>query len=287
MSSTYILTCLCPSPNSEILDRISSFLDHRHIQVLNIRTLSQENPFCFEMQIVNPPDTRPEELTAILLEQTATPQVDMIIQEDSPVRCQKKFIAMDMDSTLIQVEVIDELAKEAGIGDAVAQITRRAMNGELNFNESLQERVSLLKGLPDAVLKTVYDRIPLTEGVEDLLCILQKKGYKTAVLSGGFDYFTSRIKARLRLDYAYSNTLEIKNGILTGNILGEIVDGRKKADLIVEISKKEQIPLNQSIVIGDGANDLPMIHKAGLGIAFNAKPAVRASAHSPLPSWIL
>ena len=185
---------------------------------------------------------------------------------------------MDMDSTLVQMEGIDELAKEAGVGPKVSQITERAMNGELNFQEALRERVRLLKGLPEETLQKVYARIPFTKGARELIRILKKMGYKTAVLSGGFNYFTDRLKKELELDYAYSNQLEIINGKLTGEVLGEIVDGLKKSDLMEEIAAKEGISLDQVIAIGDGANDLMMIGKAGLGIAFNAKPKVREAA---------
>lgn len=282
MHANFVITCLGPALPPEVLSRVTACLADEYIPALETRTLSQGNPECIEIKITLKSAVHPEDLTKKLLQLITPFGVDIVLQQDTPARRDKKLIVMDMDSTLIQVEVIDELAKEAGIGEAVASITQRAMNGELNFNESLRERVGLLKGLPVSVLKTVYDRIPFTLGAEDLLSILQKCGYKTGVLSGGFDYFTSRVQTVLHLDYAYSNRLEIENGFLTGRVVGEIVNGDKKAALLEEIATREGISLDQVIAIGDGANDLPMIGKAGLGIAFNAKPAVRAAARCSL-----
>jgi len=275
---THIITCLGPSIPAKLRDRITSHLNHEKIEVGAIKRLAEEKLTCIEIGIHANPSIDAARLTRQLLE-IAHPGIDIIIQADTPFRRDKRLIVMDMDSTLIQVEVIDELAKEAGIGAAVAAITRRAMNGELNFNESLQERVGLLKDLPVTALKTVYDRIPFTPGAEALLSILQKLGYKTGVLSGGFDYFTSRVKTTLNLDYAYSNRLAIEADHLTGKVIGNIVNGDKKKAFMEKIAAEEGIPLDQVIAIGDGANDLPMINRAGLGIAFNAKPAVRAAAN--------
>ncbi len=278
MSEVFVLTCLGPSISPEILTHITSRLSVHRIETLESKTLAAKNPACIETSITSNLGIDPDLLTRELLQLTTPFGVDIIIQKNDPCRHKKGLLVMDVDSTLIQVEVIDELAKEAGIGNKVASITSRAMNGELSFKESLLERVHLLKGLPIGILSDIYERIPFTSGARVMLSILKKRGLRTGVLSGGFDYFTSRLKESLRLDYAYSNRLETKKGVLTGEVIGEIVDGEKKAALMEEIALKEGIPLNQVIAIGDGANDLPMIKRAGLGIAFNAKPSVRASA---------
>jgi phosphoserine phosphatase len=186
---------------------------------------------------------------------------------------------MDMDSTLIQIEVIDELARLAGVGAQVALITERAMNGELDFPAALRERVALLSGLPAAALEEVYRNIPFTPGAKTLIRVLKRLGFKTAVISGGFSYFADRIKDDLGLDYAYANVLEIVDGFVTGRVIGQVVDGGRKAELLEEIAAKEGVTLDQAIAIGDGANDLPMLGKAGLGIAFNAKARVREEAN--------
>jgi phosphoserine phosphatase len=183
-----------------------------------------------------------------------------------------------MDSTLIQIEVIDELARIAGVGDEVARITEQAMNGEIDFNEALRQRVALLKGLSAQALEQVYQNIPFTPGARTLVRILKRLGYKTAVISGGFNFFTNRLKEDLGLDYAFANGLQIADGQVTGRLDGPVVDGARKAELLEEIACREGIALDQVIAIGDGANDLPMLGRAGLGIAFNAKARVREQA---------
>ncbi len=213
-----------------------------------------------------------------LLELSAEMEVDIACQEDNIYRRNRRLVVFDMDSTLIEAEVIDELAKEAGVGEQVAAITESAMRGELDFCESFVRRVGLLKGLDASVLDSVARRIQMTEGSEHLINTLRKLGYKTAILSGGFTYFARRIQANLGVDYVYANELEVADGLVTGRVTGEIVDGRRKAALLREIAAKEGIALAQVIAVGDGANDLPMLSIAGLGIAFRAKPLVKASA---------
>jgi phosphoserine phosphatase len=183
-----------------------------------------------------------------------------------------------MDSTLIQAEVIDELARKAGVYDEVSAITEAAMRGEIDFNDSFKKRIALLKGLDESVMKEVADNLPLTEGAERLFHTLKKYGYRTAILSGGFTYFGNFLKAKLNIDYVFANELEVHNGQLTGRHVGEIIDGNKKAELLKLIAFKEDIHLEQVIAVGDGSNDLPMLRLAGLGIAFHAKPKVKASA---------
>ncbi len=275
---TYVITCLGDEVNAKVIARLSAILFEEGINIEKIGKLTQDKLNCLEMIINAEKTIHPREMTKKLLQLNAEFGVDIAVQKESLFRRSKRLIVMDMDSTLVQMEGIDELAKEAGVGPRVAQITEKAMNGELNFKEALRERVRLLKGLPEETLQKVYDRIPFTPGAKELIRVLQKMGYKTAVLSGGFNYFTDRLKKELNLDYAYSNQLEIIGGKLTGEVLGDIVDGTRKEELTEEITAKEGLSLDQVIAIGDGANDLLMIGKAGLGIAFNAKPKVREAA---------
>jgi len=204
--------------------------------------------------------------------------LDLAWQKDDVYRRSRRMVVFDMDSTLIQAEVIDELAKEAGAGDKVAAITEAAMRGEIDFDESLRRRVASLAGLPESTLQKVAERLQLTEGCEVLLHNLQAFGYKTAVLSGGFTYFGKHLQQKLGLDHVHANDLEIIDGKLTGRVLGTIVNGQRKAELLGEIAAAEGINRRQVVAVGDGANDLPMLNRAGLGIAFHAKPIVREQA---------
>lgn len=223
----------------------------------------------------------PVDLTALrasLLELSAELDIDVAYQEDNIYRRNRRLVVFDMDSTLIEAEVIDELAKEAGVGDEVAAITDAAMRGELDFKASFAERMKLLRGLDESVLAAVAARLKLTEGAENLMSTLRLLGYRTAILSGGFDYFARHIQKQLGIDYIYANHLEVVDGQVTGRVCGEVVDGQRKAQLLREIAASENISLEQVIAVGDGANDLPMLSIAGLGIAFRAKPLVKATA---------
>jgi phosphoserine phosphatase len=213
---------------------------------------------------------------------TQTFNIDIAFQRESIHRRNRRLFAFDMDSTLIQGEVIDELAKLKGVGEEVAQITAAAMRGELVFKQSFTKRLSLLRGLPEEELKKVLASIPLAEGAERLISALNLLGYKTAILSGGFTFFGEHLQQRLGIDYVFANELEIAGGAVTGKVRGEIVDGKRKAELLREIAEKENISLDQVVAIGDGANDLPMLSIAGMGIAFHAKPLVRKSANHSL-----
>lgn len=208
--------------------------------------------------------------------------VDISFQEDNIYRRNRRLVVFDMDSTLIQQEVIDEIAREAGVYEEVSAVTEQAMRGELDFKESLKRRVALLEGLDVSILEKVAARLQLTEGAERLIRNLRTFGFKTAVISGGFSYFGKRLQETLGLDYVHANELEIRDGKLTGRVVGEIIDGQRKAELLKEIAKKEQISLEQVIAVGDGANDLPMLRIAGLGIAFHAKPLVKRSARQSI-----
>lgn len=204
--------------------------------------------------------------------------VDIAFQEDNIYRRNRRLVCFDMDSTLIQAEVIDELARKMGVYEQVSSITEAAMRGDIDFNDSFKQRIALLKGLDESVLQEVAEALPITEGAERLFKTLKKYGYRTAILSGGFTYFGNYLKNKLEIDYIFANELEIKEGKLTGKHIGEIIDGEKKAELLKLIAFKEDIHLEQVIAVGDGSNDLPMLRIAGLGIAFHAKPKVKASA---------
>lgn len=204
--------------------------------------------------------------------------VDIAFQVDNMYRRNRRLVCFDMDSTLIQAEVIDELARKAGVYDQVSAITEAAMRGEIDFKESFEKRISLLKGLDVSVMKEIAENLPLSEGAERLFKTLKKYGYKTAILSGGFNYFGNYLKSKLVIDYVFANELEVEDGKLTGRHVGDIVDGAKKAELLKLLAFKEDLHLEQVIAVGDGSNDLPMIQLAGLGIAFHAKPKVKASA---------
>ena len=214
-----------------------------------------------------------------LMQLSSEMEFDFSLQRDNMFRRMRRLICFDMDSTLIQTECIDELAMRAGVGEQVKAITERAMRGEIDFKESFKERVALLKGLDVGVMKDIAEHMPITEGVDRLMAVLKRYGYKIAILSGGFTYFGEFLQRKYGIDYMYANELEVDdNGKLTGNYRGEIVDGQRKAELLKLIAQVEKVNLAQTIAVGDGANDLPMISEAGLGIAFHAKPRVVANA---------
>ncbi len=209
-------------------------------------------------------------------------EFDISLQEDNVFRRCRRLICFDMDSTLIETEVIDELADRAGVGQEVRAITESAMRGEIDFCESFRRRVALLKGLDESVMREIAESLPITEGVERMMEVLKRTGYKTAILSGGFTYFGNYLKRRFGFDYVYANELEIADGKLTGRYVGDIVDGKRKAELLRIIAQVENINIAQTIAVGDGANDLPMLSTAGLGIAFHAKPKVKQTARQSI-----
>lgn len=224
------------------------------------------------------------ELRAQLMTVGSELDVDLAYQQDNVYRRNRRLVVFDMDSTLIQQEVIDELAVEAGVGEQVSEITEAAMRGELDFAQSLQARVALLKGLDVSVMQKVAERLTLNEGAEKLLTKLNALGFTTAILSGGFNYFGNYLSQKLGIDYVFANELEVRDGKLTGFVLGKIVDAERKASLLRKLAKDEGLSLQQTIAVGDGANDLKMLSIAGMGVAFHAKPIVRDSAEYALTS---
>lgn len=284
--SRHILTLFGPCIRAEHLEQLGRVTRTYGLNVAVVTRLSgrvslsnpcAENNACIELGVRGTP-TDPVALRRELLNIAHELQCDIGFQEDNVWRRNRRMIAFDMDSTLIQAEVIDELARVYGVVDQVSKITEAAMNGELDFDQSLRKRLSLLKGLRVDVMDSIAKNLPLTPGAERLIRTVRALGYKTAILSGGFTYFGQYLQRKLGIDYVHANELEIENGMLTGNVIGPIVNGARKAELLQQIAAKENIVLDQVIAVGDGANDLPMIGIAGLGIAFHAKPRVRESA---------
>ena len=274
----HVVTMMGGEVNALAIARVGKILADHGVNIERVSKLNQGDLRCVELLVTAPAELDMRTINRQLLHAGANLGVDIAVQRENLYRRAKRLVVMDMDSTLIQIEVIDELARIAGVGEQVALITERAMNGELDFPAALRERVALLSGLPAAALAEVYRNIPFTPGAKTLIRVLKRLGFKTAVISGGFSYFADRIKDDLGLDYAFANELEIVDGLVSGRVIGPVVDGGRKAELLEEIAAKEGVTLDQAIAIGDGANDLPMLGKAGLGIAFNAKARVREEA---------
>ena len=244
----------------------------------SIKNPAKHTRACIEFSLRGEPSNR-HEMQSKFLKLSAEMEIDFSFQRDDMFRRMRRLICFDMDSTLIQTEVIDELAMRAGVGDQVKAITERAMRGEIDFKESFTERVALLKGLDTSVMRDIAENLPITEGADRMMYVLKRYGYKIAILSGGFTYFGEYLQKRWGIDYVYANELEVdEDGKLTGRYAGEIVDGRRKAELLKLIAQVEKVDIEQTIAVGDGANDLPMLSEAGLGIAFHAKPRVAANA---------
>jgi phosphoserine phosphatase len=278
----YALTVIARALSPRELQSVSEVLSRHGANIDRIHRLSEGGLACVEFAISLADAAAEGELKRALLAAAGEGSFDCALQKETLLRRSKRLVVMDMDSTLIRIEVIDELARAHGVGDKVSAITRRAMMGELDYDQSLRERVALLRGLDARVLQDLADNLPLTEGAETLLRVLKRLGYRTAVISGGFSVAAEALKKRLGIDFAWSNTLEIEGGKLTGKVVGPIVNARRKAELLQELSEREAVPLDQVIAIGDGANDLLMLQKAGHGIAFHAKPKLREAAHTAI-----
>ena len=283
----YILTIIGRSLSAKQIGAVTMVITRHGLNIDSILRLtgrmSIKNPIhkakaCIQFSLRGTPENRPamqEELMHISSEM----EIDFSFQRDDMYRRMRRLICFDMDSTLIQTECIDELAERAGVGDQVKAITESAMRGEIDFKESFTRRVALLKGLDASVMEEIAQNMPITEGVDRLMFVLKHCGYKIAILSGGFTYFGEFLQRKYGIDYVYANELEIgEDGKLTGRYIGEIVDGHRKAELLKLIAQVEKVNLAQTIAVGDGANDLPMLSEAGLGIAFHAKPRVVANA---------
>ena len=281
----YIVTLLGKKLSAEQLSRVTQIISDKNLNIDAIKRLTGRTSLVKTTNYQRASiQLSIRDFTSKIMQVSKDLDIDIAFQEDNMYRRNKRLVCFDMDSTLIQTEVIDELAELAGVGAEVKAITECAMQGEIDFNESFIKRMKLLKGLKEEILQEVAVRLPITEGARRLIGTLKKYGYKTAILSGGFTYFGHYLQKELDIDYVYANQLEIINGELTGHYLGDIVDGNKKAEYLQEIANKEQIHINQTIAIGDGANDLPMLNLAGLGIAFHAKPKVKDEAQSAISS---
>lgn len=277
----YALTLLASELKPDALHEVTSLLARHSWNIDTITSLGERPVSCLELILSADPST----LGAVkseLVSLSGTTGVDFALQEEGLLRRAKRLVVLDMDSTLIQQEIIDELAALHGVKDKVSEITHRAMNGELDFEQSLRARVGLLKGAPDSVFTDVRAQIELTEGASRFCHVLKRLGYKLAVISGGFIRVVGPIAQELGLDYHFANRLEVVDGALTGGLVGPIVGPQRKADLVDSLAQQEGIELSQVIAIGDGANDLPMLALAGLGIAFNAKPAVQKEASTAI-----
>lgn len=288
----YIITLLARRITARQLREVATVVADNALNIENITRLSgrvhlqgemedENSRACIEISVRGEPADG-EAMREAFLRIANQHNIDIAFQKDTAFRRNRRLVVFDMDSTLIESEVIDELAAEAGVGEQVAEITERAMHGELDFDDSFRQRVALLAGLDEAALSRVRDRLQLTEGAERLISTLKALGYRTAILSGGFNWFGRHLQSRLGIDHMYANDLEIRDGKVTGNVAGAIVNGQRKAELLRDIAAQEGISLQQVIAVGDGANDLPMLGIAGLGIAFRAKPLVKESARQAI-----
>ncbi len=286
----YIVTILGRKLTAKQIAGVSRIIAEQDMNIDDIKRLTGRIPLdenertpkaSVEFSVRGTPKDK-EKMKADFLKLATELQVDISFQEDSMYRRMRRLICFDMDSTLIKTEVIDELAIRAGVGDEVKAITESAMRGEIDFTESFRRRCALLKGLDVSVMQEIAENLPITEGADRLMRVLKKVGFKIAILSGGFTYFGNYLKQKFGIDYVYANELEVIDGKLTGRYLGEVVDGKRKAELLRLIAQVENVDIRQTVAVGDGANDVPMISIAGLGIAFHAKPKVKATAEQSI-----
>lgn len=288
----YVVTILGKEITAHQLSKVTKAITNQELNIDSIKRLTgrisltndidaNKTRSCIELSVRGELHDK-KSLSAKFMQYSADLGIDISFQKDDIFRRNRRLICFDMDSTLIKTEVIDELADRAGVGLQVRTITESAMRGEIDFSESFKQRIALLKGLDEKVLEEIASELPIMEGAERLMSILKKCGYKIAILSGGFSYFGLHLKKLFDVDYVYANELEIVNGKLTGNYIGDIVDGKRKAELLRLIAQVEKIDLEQVIAVGDGANDLPMLNIAGLGIAFHAKPKVKENAQQSI-----
>ncbi len=287
----HVITILGQEITAQQISLVTQALSDRNLNIDAITRLTGRPPLnlpknerprsCVEFSVRGEVQDK-HTLAAQFLDISAKEGIDISFQRDDIYRRHRRLICFDMDSTLIKTEVIDELADRAGVGAEVRAITESAMRGEIDFKESFTRRVSLLKGLNESVMQDIAEHLPIMEGADRVMSVLKKCGMKIAIISGGFTYFGRYLQKRFGVDYVYANNLEIVDGKLTGHYIGDIIDGKKKAELLNSIAHTENIDLEQVIAVGDGANDLPMLNLAGLGIAFHAKPKVKANAQQSI-----
>lgn len=285
VSQTYVLTLLSKDFRPEQLSQATELLSDNGLDIQRAIPLSRSGTASvIEISAVGN-IANPQGLKKALQKLSDSQAIDLVLQDDDLYRRHRRLAVFDMDSTLIQAEVINRLADVHGVGEQVSQITERAMKGELDFNESFAERLALLKGLDESVLANLAEYLPITPGAERLVNTLKELGYHTVIISGGFLYFARHLQKKLGIDEIHANELNIAEGKVTGIVSAPIIDGKRKAELLKNIARREDVPLEQVIAVGDGANDLPMISIAGLGIAFEAKPLVREKAGHAISHW--